>query len=108
MKKTLNKKVDKQIVKDNFLYKRPDVMLFSKEQWSYIRKRYKITVRELEISMLICSGLSSKEIARELHIEKGTVKIHTRNVYRKVCVKNRILLLLRFMDDINRFFGQSG
>ena len=95
------------VSEDDSLYKRPEVTLFNKEQWSYIKRRYKMSPREFEISMLVCRGFNNKEIANELQIVLGTVKVHIRNVYRKVHVKNKILLLLRFMDDIDKLYGQS-
>ena len=99
--------VVKNIVEDDSFYKRPEVTLINKEQWSYIKRRYKMSPREFEISMLICRGFNNKEIASELQIVLGTLKVHIRNIYRKVRVKNKILLLLRFMDDIDKLFGQS-
>ena len=105
MKKNRNNVADKSIKEDS-LYKRPEIKLFNKEQWSYIKKLYRISERELEISMLVCHGFSNREIARKLQIEEATAKTHTRNVYRKVNVKNKISLLLKFMEDTNRFFGQ--
>ena len=107
MHKSQNAPIE-NIVEDDSLYKRPEVTLFNKEQWSYIKRRYKISVRELEISMLVCRGYSNKEIANDLQIVLGTVKSHIRNVYRKVHIKNKISLLLRFMDDIDTLYGQSG
>ena len=103
----ITKTVSKNIVKDDSLYKRPEVLLFNNEQWSYIKRRYEISARELEISILVCRGFSNKEIESHLQIEMGTVKTHIRNIYRKVHVKNKISLLLRFMDDINKIFGES-
>ena len=105
MKKNRNNIAEKTI-EDDSLYKRPEIKLFNKEQWSYIKKLYRISERELEISMLVCRGFSNREIARKLQIEEATAKTHTRNVYRKVNVKNKISLLLKFMEDTNRFFGQ--
>ena len=107
MHKSPNQPIE-NIVEDDSLYKRPEVTLFNKEQWSYIKRRYKMSPREFEISMLVCRGFNDKEIASDLQIVLGTVKTHIRNVYRKVHVKNKILLLLRFMDDIDKLFGQSG
>ena len=98
-------KVIEETIKDDSLYKRPEVKLFNKEQWSYIKKRYRISERELEISMLVCHGFNNREIARKLQIEEATAKTHTRNLYRKVNVKNKISLLLKFMEDINKFFN---
>jgi DNA-binding NarL/FixJ family response regulator len=105
MKKNRNN-IAQKTIKDDSLYKRPEIKLFNKEQWSYIKKLYRISERELEISMLVCRGFSNREIARKLQIEEATAKTHTRNVYRKVNVKNKISLLLKFMEDTNRFFGQ--
>ena len=99
------KEIRNNVVKADPLYKRSEIKLFDKEQWSYIKKRFGISERELEISMLVCRGFSNREIAKKLQIKETTVKIHTRNVYRKVDVKNKITLLLKFMEDINKFFS---
>jgi two-component system, NarL family, nitrate/nitrite response regulator NarL len=48
-----------------------------------------LTGREGEVLENISRGLSNKEIARELGIEEVTVKLHLRNVYRKLGAKNR-------------------
>jgi LuxR family transcriptional regulator, maltose regulon positive regulatory protein len=48
-----------------------------------------LTGRELQILRLLDKDLSNKEIARELVLTTGTVKVHTSNVYRKLSVKNR-------------------
>ena len=48
-----------------------------------------LTSRELQILRLLDKDLSNKEIARELVLTTGTVKVHTSNVYRKLSVNNR-------------------
>jgi LuxR family maltose regulon positive regulatory protein len=48
-----------------------------------------LTERELQILRLLDQDLTNKEIARELVLTTGTVKVHTSNVYRKLSVKNR-------------------
>ncbi len=48
-----------------------------------------LTDRELNILRLLDKGLTNKEIARELVVTPGTVKVHTSNVYRKLSVNNR-------------------
>jgi DNA-binding NarL/FixJ family response regulator len=50
--------------------------------------------REIEIVQLLCEGLSSKEIARRLHISAKTVENHRYNVYRK-CEVDSIAGLMR-------------
>ncbi len=48
-----------------------------------------LTGRELQILRLLDKDLTNKEIARELALTTGTVKVHTSNVYRKLSVNNR-------------------
>ena len=81
------------------LFRQTDITLLNERQWSYIRKRYRMTARELQIAKLICKGLNNAEIAKILDIRHGTVKTHLRNVYRRVRVKSKILMLLRFIGD---------
>jgi LuxR family maltose regulon positive regulatory protein len=45
--------------------------------------------REVEILQLIAAGLSNREIAQELSIALGTVKVHTSNIYGKLAVGSR-------------------
>ena len=83
------------------LLKQSEVVLFDEKQWSYLQRRYQITPRELQIAKFVCQGFNNEQIARALRIKHGTVKTHLRNVYRRVRVRNKILLLLRFLDDLN-------
>lgn len=48
-----------------------------------------LTLREREVAALIVEGMSLKEIAQELHISQNTMKTHSRNIYRKIGVKNK-------------------
>lgn len=49
----------------------------------------RISDRELTVIRHLASGESNKEIARELGIMDGTIKIHVRNIQRKLQLKNR-------------------
>ena len=49
----------------------------------------RISDRELTVIRHLASGMSNKEIARELGIMDGTIKIHVRNIQRKLQLKNR-------------------
>jgi DNA-binding NarL/FixJ family response regulator len=51
--------------------------------------------REVEIVQLLCEGLSSKEIARRLHLSAKTVENHRYNIYRK-CKVDTIATLMRY------------
>jgi DNA-binding CsgD family transcriptional regulator len=85
------------------LFQQSNISLLDDKQWSYIRKRYRMTARELQIAKLICKGLNNAEIAEILDIRHGTVKTHLRNIYRRVRVKSKILMLLRFIGDTRNF-----
>jgi len=73
--------------------------LLDGKQWSYIKERYRMTQRELQIAQLVCRGLNNEDIARNLHIRQGTVKTHIRNIYRKTWVRSKVALFLRFMKE---------
>lgn len=45
--------------------------------------------REREILALLIDGRTNKEIARKLELQEITIKIHLRNVYRKIGAANR-------------------
>ncbi len=79
-------------------FTQPDVAL-SKKQWLYVQNRYNLTPRERQIAELICQGLRNGGIAKVLRIRPGTVKTHTRNIYRKIRVESKIAMLLRFLSD---------
>ena len=49
-----------------------------------------LTHREREILELIATGKSNKLIARELNISDGTVKVHVKNLLRKLKVHSRL------------------
>ena len=80
---------------------RPKIALLTEKQWAYVRKRYCMTHREFQIARLACKGLNNDAIADELSIMPGTVKTHLRNIYRKAWVRNKISMLLRFVEDAN-------
>ena len=51
---------------------------------------YALTPREFEILRHLSEGRSNKEIARELGITDGTVKLHVRSILRKLEVRSRV------------------
>ena len=55
--------------------------------------------REKEILQLLAKGLLYKEIAEQLHITTGTVRIHIHKIYEKLHVQNRT-------EAINKAFGK--
>jgi DNA-binding NarL/FixJ family response regulator len=58
-----------------------------------------LSAREKEILQLLAKGLLYKEIAEQLHITSGTVRIHIHKIYEKLHVQNRT-------EAINKAFGK--
>ena len=56
--------------------------------------RLPLTVRELQIVDLVERGLTNRDIARELGISTGTVKIHLKHIFEKTGVRGRYGLAL--------------
>ena len=52
-----------------------------------------LTKRELQIVDLVSNGLQNKEIARELKLSSGTIKVHLHNIFTKLAVNNRAALV---------------
>lgn len=55
--------------------------------------------REIETLRGLCQGKSNKEIARELDLQEVTIKLHVKNIFAKLGVKNRTQAALRARDD---------
>ncbi|MHC4173591.1 MAG: response regulator transcription factor [Planctomycetota bacterium] len=87
------------VAKGDTGHKYSTALLLDRKQWLYVQNRYSLTPRERQIAELICQGLRNGNIAGYLRIKPGTVKTHTRNIYRKVHVKSKIAMLLRFVTD---------
>ena len=83
-----------------------NIVLLEDKQWSYVQNRYNLTPRERQIAEMLCQGLRNGSIAKELRIKPGTVKTHTRNIYRKVHVKSKIAMLLTFVTDVRELSSQ--
>jgi DNA-binding NarL/FixJ family response regulator len=58
----------------------------------------KLTERERSVLALLMSGVSNKEIARDLDIEVVTVAVHLSRIYRKLGVANRTQAVRKAME----------
>jgi len=52
----------------------------------------RLTPREKEVVRLICQGFRNKQIAENLHITPGTVKVHLMHIFEKTGLKDRLAL----------------
>ena len=99
--------IDLTVSQNEIRLAHPRGVLLNKRQWSYLKRRYHMTPREIQVARLICQGLGNEQIADKLRIKHGTVKTHVRNLYRKLWVHNKISMLLRFVEDTNGFLDKS-
>ena len=62
--------------------------------------RDQLTPRESEIISAILHGHTTKTIALDLTISIETVKLHRKNAYRKLCVRNQSELFYSFLQTL--------
>ncbi|MET0439651.1 MAG: response regulator transcription factor [Devosia sp.] len=55
-----------------------------------------LTPREQDVAALVARGLSDKEIAEQLELQVGTVKVHVKSLLRKFEAANRTQFALRY------------
>ncbi|EJF29675.1 MULTISPECIES: nitrate/nitrite response regulator protein NarP [Enterobacteriaceae] len=58
-----------------------------------------LTERELDVLSEVARGLSNKQIASGLHISEETVKVHIRNLLRKLQVRSRVAATVLFLES---------
>ncbi len=58
-----------------------------------------LTERELDVLQEVARGLSNKQIAAGLHISEETVKVHIRNLLRKLQVRSRVAATVLFLES---------
>jgi DNA-binding CsgD family transcriptional regulator len=61
----------------------------SSKEW-ITQKRIKLTPRQKEILALSAQGITMNAIAKELDISSDTVKLHKKNIFEKLGVKNMV------------------
>ena len=58
-----------------------------------------LTDREIDVLRLVATGLSNKQIAGQLFISEETVKVHIRNLLRKLNVHSRVAATVLFFEQ---------
>jgi DNA-binding CsgD family transcriptional regulator len=68
---------------------------------AHIWQSLSLTPREKHVVDLVLQGHSTESIARAMRIVPGTVKVHRRNIYRKLKIKSQAGLFARFVEIID-------
>jgi DNA-binding NarL/FixJ family response regulator len=61
--------------------------------------RSELTIREQQVLELVEQGMKNKDIAHELGIRPGTVKIHLKHIFEKTGIRGRYGLALNSLKD---------
>ncbi len=78
---------------DRALLKQSEEKLIKKLDYQKISKSYGLTKKEMEIIKIIVSnGASNADISESLGISRNTVKVHLRNIFRKMGVESKTAL----------------
>lgn len=79
--------------------------VFSKTVSDYLASRNQqkdpfadLTERELDVLQEVARGMSNKQIANNLHISEETVKVHIRNILRKLDVRSRVAATVLYFE----------
>ena len=51
-----------------------------------------LTARESQIMEFVSTGLSNREVGKQLHISEGTIKVHLHHIFQKLSIRNRTAL----------------
>ncbi|MCW6637173.1 response regulator [Yersinia ruckeri] len=80
--------------------------VFSREVTDYLASRHEqinpfaeLTERELDVLQEVARGMSNKQVAFELHISEETVKVHIRNLLRKLNVRSRVAATILYLEN---------
>ena len=62
--------------------------MLHRDEWRKV-----LSLREYEVALLVAEGASNKQVARQLGLCEGTVKLHVRSIFRKVGASSRYGLI---------------
>jgi len=85
--------VELQAAIERAIEKQSEEKLIKRVDYQKIAKTYSLTKKELELTRIVISeGLSNADISEALKISKNTVKVHLRNIFKKVGVESKTAL----------------
>jgi FixJ family two-component response regulator len=85
--------VELQAAIERAIERQSEEKLIKRVDYQKIAKTYSLTKKELELTRIVISeGLSNADISEALKISKNTVKVHLRNIFKKVGVESKTAL----------------
>ncbi len=86
----------------------PNIAILNEKEWSYLQRYYDMSPRELEVAKLVCNGFTNGDIAERLRVKPGTVKTHLRSIFGKTRTRNRISMLLKYIEKVQIVHNSNG
>jgi DNA-binding NarL/FixJ family response regulator len=86
----------------------PGIAILNEKEWSYLQRYYDMSPRELQVARLVCNGFTNGDIADRLKVKPGTVKTHLRSIFGKTRTRNRISMLLKYIEKVQIIHNSNG
>jgi len=86
----------------------PTAAILDEKEWSYLKRFYDMSPRELQIAQLVCCGYTNGDIAGKLNIRSGTVKTHLRSIFGKTRTRNRVSMLVKYIEKVQHIRENNG
>jgi len=82
---------------------------YPQRQHTHQRRGFGLTEREREVLAYVAEGASNRSIASSLYISENTVKVHLRNIMKKLHCNNRLQAAASVLEEEALYrTGQSG
>lgn len=75
--------------------------MISEIEWQHIANVLHLSAREVDIAKALLAGATRREVGPLLGMSQSTVKTHCERLYKKLGVRNRTTLVLRFVEAKN-------
>jgi len=85
-----------------------DTKIFSESEWSILLDELSLSPRQREVTQHLFSGLSDKQIARELKIAIPTVRTHLTRLFSRFDVHDRNELILHVVCHFRKGCRTNG
>ena len=80
--------------------------LFTKAEWAALAERFGLSPRQAQIARLICLAFSNLRIARELGLKRDTVRMHNKELFRKLGIRQRMGVPIRLVLACRKLAGR--